>query len=67
MHNMIEKEDMFYAFFAGIASLVTAFIIIFLVAPNQFQNNPSLISIAFIISIEVIVFFSLFFIMRMHN
>jgi hypothetical protein len=26
-----------------------------------------LISIAFIISIEVIVFFSLFFIMRMHN
>jgi len=58
---MIEKEDIFYAFFAGIASLVTAFIIIFLVAPNQFQENPSLLSISFIVAIEIIVFFFFFF------
>ncbi len=33
---MIRKEDTFYAFFAGIASFVTAFIIIFLAFPNKF-------------------------------
>ncbi|MCL4362700.1 MAG: hypothetical protein OH338_00980 [Candidatus Parvarchaeota archaeon] len=64
---MIGKEDIFYAVFAGIASLVTAFIIVFLVAPNQFQNNPSLISISLIIVIEVVVFFSFFFAMRRHS
>ena len=61
---MIEKEDIFYAFFAGIASLVTAFIIIFLVFPNRFQNNPSLLSISFIVVMEVVVFFAFFFAMR---
>ncbi|MGC8533729.1 MAG: hypothetical protein ACP5MV_03850 [Candidatus Parvarchaeum sp.] len=64
---MIEKEDIFYAIFAGIASLVTAFIIVFLVAPNRFQKNPSLLSISFIIVIEVLVFFFFFFAMRRHG
>ncbi|MCL5976138.1 MAG: hypothetical protein M1580_00880 [Candidatus Parvarchaeota archaeon] len=64
---MIGREDIFYAFFAGIASLVTAFIIIFLLAPNRFQNNPSLLSMSFIIVIEVVVFFSFFFAMRRHS
>lgn len=64
---MIGREDIFYAFFAGIASLVAAFIIVFLAAPNEFQNNPSLLSISFIIVIEVIVFLSFFFAMRRHS
>ena len=64
---MISKEDTFYAFFAGIASFVTAFIIIFLAFPNQFQNNPSLLSISLIIVIEVVVFFVLFFAMRRYS
>ncbi|MCL4396953.1 hypothetical protein M1494_01230 [Candidatus Parvarchaeota archaeon] len=64
---MIGREDIFYAFFAGIASLVAAFIIIFLVAPSRFENNPSLLSISFIIVIEVVVFFSFFFAMRRYS
>jgi Na+/melibiose symporter-like transporter len=64
---MIGREDIFYAFFAGIASFVTAFIIIFLVAPNKFQNDPSLLSISFIIVIEIIVFLFSFFMMRRHS
>ncbi|MCL4373160.1 hypothetical protein M1384_03810 [Candidatus Parvarchaeota archaeon] len=61
---MIRKEDTFYAFFAGIASFVTAFIIIFLAFPNKFQNDPSLFSIFFVVVIEAVVFFALFFTMR---
>ena len=64
---MIGREDIFYAFFAGIASLVTAFIIIFLAFPGQFQNNPSLLSISFIVVMEVVVFFAFFFTMRRYG
>ncbi|MCL5107049.1 MAG: hypothetical protein M1322_02995 [Candidatus Parvarchaeota archaeon] len=64
---MIGKEDTFYAVFAGIASLVSAFIIIFLIAPNQFQYNPSMLSIFFVIAVEIAVFFSFFFAMRKYS
>jgi ABC-type antimicrobial peptide transport system permease subunit len=64
---MIGKEDIFYAFFAGIASLVSAFLIVYLISPNQFQNNPSILSIALIVAIEIIVFFSFFFAMRRYS
>ena len=65
--SMIGKEDIFYAFFAGIASLVSAFLIVYLISPNQFQNNPSILSIALIVAIEIIVFFSFFFAMRRYS
>ncbi len=61
---MIGKEDVFYAFFAGIASFLSAFILIFLAVPSYFQNDPSIFSITIVIVMEVTVFFSLFFIMR---
>ncbi len=57
---MITPEDTFYAFFAGIASLVTAFVIVLLIAPGTFQQNPSILSIITIIAVEILVFIGVF-------
>jgi hypothetical protein len=61
---MIGKEDVFYAFFAGIASFLSAFILIFLAVPSYFQSDPSVFSITIVIAMEIVVFFSFFLVMR---
>ncbi len=60
----INSEDYFYAFFAGIASLVFGVLLVFLVAPNYFGSDPSIPVISLVVILEIVVFFVVFVFMR---
>jgi uncharacterized membrane protein len=61
---MINQEDYFYAFFSGIISFLAGFLLVFLIYPEYFQNKPSILAIGIVVTMEIVIFFLLFFLMR---